>query len=405
MGDTNKELLDLMKQSNEKLDKELKAIKDEAEKQKAQHAAKVESINATLAAKDATLKDIQDEVLSLKAKGGKSSTIITNEQISTSNSKHIKGFIWDYLERQKSDTAAFEEGSKGARKKFLAEMKKKAASPILSGNLSGNPYFDYLPAEMGQRPFGQTRFREFSPVYQSDTQFVLYPQQTTAPADGSFNFQQTENTGKAQLDYDWTMIQLNLKYFAGFSKVSRQALQNIPFLQSYLPMNLMEDLLDQEDKNFGNDLFTGATGSISTTGATSGSDIEYICAYIKNLIKTKFIPSAVAINPDSWLNVLLTKPGSTITNYSLPAIASIDPEGVIRLLGRPVLPVNWLTSTQVIVGDWSRVGVVESDGLTLRQTDSDGTDFVQNVLTFLLERSEGLAIFRPDAFVAGTLAV
>lgn len=397
----NKQIADMLAADSIKQDKilgELAALKAENERVIAANKVDVEKLNTELAQKGATLKDIQDEVLSIKAKGGKSSTI-QPEQINLSRIDHVKGVIWDFIETNKS---SFEEKFGTNGKRTMANFSKKAGT-ITSSSLTGNPYFNYLPAEAGQRPFGQTRFRDFSAVYQSDTMNVLYPVQGTAPNSGSFNYQQTETNAKAQLDYVWSMVNLTLKYFAGYAKVSRQSLTNIPFLQSYLPMNLMEDMLDQEDRNFGAQLYAGATGSTSTTGATSGSDIEYVCAFIKNLIKTKYTPTAIAVDPDKWLSIILTKPGSTVTNYSLPAIASIDSEGVVRLMGRPVLPVNWLTGGQVIVGDWNKVGIVEADGLQLRQTDSDGTDFVDNVLTFLLERAEGLAIFRPDSFISTTL--
>lgn len=399
--DTNKEILDLLKNDQGKLDgvsKDVKEAKAEVLRIEAANKVEVERLNGELAKKDATLKDIQDAVNELKAKGGKS-TAVKASQIDMRNPEHVKGLVYATIEANKEE---FNSLGKGSKEKMESKMITKA-SPILSGNLTGNPYFDYLPAAPGQRPFGQTRFRDLAPTYQSDTDYVLYPVQVGAPLSGTFNYQQTEGVAKAQLDYSWKNVQLNLKAFAGYAKVSRQSLRNIPFLQSYLPMNLMEDLLDQEDLDFGNDLYTQATGSTSNTGS-NGSPIEDVTIYLKNLLKTKYSPSGVAIDPDKWAEILLTKPGSTVTNYSLPAVASIDQFGMVRLLGKPLYPVNWLTGGKVIVGDWSRTGIVESEGLTMRQTDSDQDDFVKNLMTFLLEKVQGLAIFHPNAFIATTVS-
>lgn len=401
--DTNKEILDILKGDQGKLDnvsKEVKEAKAEAVRVEAEFKAEVAKLNVELAAKDATLKDISEAVKELKAKGGKSGSTVAQSQVNLSKPEHIKGYIWQVIENMKEE---YDQVGSGAKDKVAPIKMITKASPILSGNLTGNPYFDYLPAAPGQRPFGQTRFRELAPTYQSNTDFVLYPVQNAAPNSGSFNYQFPEGAAKAELDYTWKNVQLNLLAFAGYAKVSRQSLRNIPFLQSYLPMNLMEDLMDQEDKNFGAQLYAAATGSTSNTGS-NGSPIEDITIFLKNLLKTKYSPSGVAIDPDKWAEILLTKPGSTVTNYSLPAVASIDAFGMVRLLGKPLYPVNWLTGGKVIVGDWSRTGVIESEGLTMTQTDSDQDDFIKNLLTFRLERTENLAIFRPDAFIATTVS-
>lgn len=405
MENTNKEVIDEIKKGNEKLDlasKEIEKQKAETVRIEKEFKDKWDAEQVKFVAQGATLADLQEEVKELKAKGGKiittDQTTVKQSQINLSNPEHVKGVIHQAIEASKADFMKFKAG-KGANDNRIEFTK---ASPILSANLTGNPYFDYLPAAPGQRPFGQTRFRELAPTYQSDTDNVIYTVQGTAPNSGSFNYQ-SDGAAKAEVDYIWSNVSLVLRAFAGYAKVSRQALRNIPFLQSYLPMNLMEDLMDQEDLNFSATLYAGATGSTSNTGS-SGSPIEDITIFLKNLLKKKYNPSGVAIDPDKWAEILLTKPGTTVTNYSLPAVASIDSVGMVRLLGKPLYPVNWLTGGKVIVGDWSRVGVIESEGLTLSQTDSDQDDFVKNLFTFRLERTENLAIFRTDAFIATTVS-
>jgi hypothetical protein len=122
--------------------------------------------------------------------------------------------------------------------------------------------------------------------------------------------------------------------------------------------------------------------------------------FIKNAIKAKYSPNAIAIDPDVWAEILVTKPN----NYSLPNAVQINPiTGQVMVLGRPVYPVNWLAGRRVIVGDWSKTAIVESEGLTFRQSTDVADNFIKNVLCFLLERVEGLAIFRGDAFISTTV--
>ena len=97
---------------------------------------------------------------------------------------------------------------------------------------------------------------------------------------------------------------------------------------------------------------------------------------------------------------MVTKPA----NYSLPNVINITPDGQVRILKIPILPVNWLTGNRVLVGDFTKASIVQSEGLTFRQSENGTSqDFMKNVVTFLLERTEGLAIFRPDAFVTAVL--
>ena len=188
------------------------------------------------------------------------------------------------------------------------------------------------------------------------------------------------------------MIDLTLKPMAGFSIVARQALRNIVFLQSWLPTSMMEQLQDSEDADYSALLVAAATGSSSTSFSVKA---EKLVSYIVNLKKTKFIATDVLVDDSVYTAVLLTKPN----DYSLPNIVTVTPDGQIRIMGRPMTQVNWLTGGRVLVGDFKRAAIVQSEGLILRQSDSHASIFTANEIAFLLERTEGLAIFRPDAFV------
>jgi hypothetical protein len=85
--------------------------------------------------------------------------------------------------------------------------------------------------------------------------------------------------------------------------------------------------------------------------------------------------------------------------YTMPiGTVNVSPTGVLYFLGIPVYPVIWLTGGRVIVGDWSKAAIVESEGLSWRMSENVNDTFIKNEVTFLLERVEGLAIFRTDAF-------
>ena len=287
---------------------------------------------------------------------------------------------------------------KGAK---LQAIELKVVGDMTSANLTGtgNNYVSYLGWQDGMEPIGQDRFRGLVRTIMSDTDFVRYPRANSPIGEGSFGRQAAEGDTKAQVDRDYTMIDLTLKPMAGYATVSRQSLRNIVFLQSWLPTSMMEQLQDAEDTDFSNTLYFAATGS--TTVSASTTVIHKLIGYIANLKKSKYSPNGIAVASDVWTELILN--AATDNSFTLPNVVTVDANGNVRILGIPVVSVNWLAVNQVIVGDWRKAAIVQSEGLVMRQSDSHASQFTSNEITFLLERTEGLAILRPDAFIATTV--
>jgi HK97 family phage major capsid protein len=379
---------------NSKEYKEMKAAIDEAKKTEAKFAADVETINKELKAKDATIGDISEKIKELQAKSGRFKGNV--EEV-----KSLRLQIVEAIEEHKAAIIASENGP------LIKPIEFKAAGVITtSGNFTGTnaPYRNYLDWQPGMEPTGQFRFRSLVRTIQSDLDNVSFPRANTPIGQGSFGVQVLETDTKAQIDRSYTMIDVICKVVAGFAIVGRRSLVNIKFLQSWLPTSMMEQLEDTEDARFANALVAAATGSASTTGMTStalNTGIIKIVAAIKNLIAAKFNPGTIACDPTVWANLFTFV--ETNAGFSLPNVVTCDPAGNVRILGRIIQPVNWLTGGRYLIADWSKVAIVESEGLTMRQADQHASIFTANQLAFLLERVEELAIFRPDAVVTGLI--
>lgn len=366
----------------EQAQKETKEAKEALEKYQKEQETKHNDFVKKLEEKDATIGQIQAEVKEIKAKGGRPSG-------GAGNTKTLFAQVADAIDEHKQKFIDMHE-----KKGIFELIQFKTVANISSSNNSAN-YLQYLPWQPGMEPIGQDRFRDLVPTIQSQEDFVSYPRANIPIGEGSFN-RQTEAAAKQQVDRDYTMITLTLKPMAGYAIVSRQSLRNIVFLQQWLPTSMLEQLMDSEDTDFANTLVAAATGSSTTTYTVKA---EKIIAYIKNLRKAKHNPNAVAIDPDTWGDILVTKPN----DYSLPNVVTIDQAGTVKILGRPIYAVNWLTGGRCLVGDFRKAAIVQSEGLTLRQTDSHASTFTTNEVTFLIERTEGLAIFRPDAFITAVV--
>lgn len=278
---------------------------------------------------------------------------------------------------------------------LIKPLEFKSVGPIGSSNLSGDNYISYADWQPGMEPTGQFHFRNLVRTILTATDFVQFPRANTPIGEGSFA-RVNEGDTKPQVDRDWTMIDVTLKPMAAYTIASRQSLRNIIFLQSWLPQSLMNQMEDQEDVDFCNTLVTAATGSTTTTKTKLP---EKLISYMKTLIKGKYNPTAICVDPDVWEDLLTFSPGTNTEMYSLPQPVTVTSDGVIKLLNRPVYPCNWLTNRRIIVGDWTKAAIVQSENFVLRQSDSHASLFTQNQIAFLAERTEALAIFRTSAFI------
>lgn len=375
---------------SEKTQREIKAIAEDAAKEKKALTDKVNELNIKVAEKDGTIADIQQEVAELKAKTGRFRALPQKfEGLRHSIATEVSRAIGECK-------AAIAESASGA---LMKPFELKAVADISSANLSGDNYQSYLDWQPGMEPTGQFHFRNLVRTIMSETDYVQYPRANVPIGEGSFGRQTSEGATKPQVDRDYTMVNLTLYAMAAYAVVSRQALRNIVFLQSWLPTSLMNQMEESEDTDFANTLVAAASGSTSTTKTVAP---EKIISYMKNLIKGKFNPNGVAVDPDVWEDFLSFRPG-TDNPYSLPFVVGVTPNGQVSVLGRPIYPVNWLTGRRIIAGDWTKAAIVQSEGMRLRQSDSHASLFTSNEIAFLLERTEGLAIFRPDAFITAVV--
>jgi hypothetical protein len=375
--------------------KEIKALLENNEKEKKALEEKVKASNEKVIALEGTVGDMQEEVKEIKAKAGrwKSGGSPSGNGLRATLSDEIAKGIFEC----KSDIM------QSAGGELMKPHEIKAVANIASANLTVDNFISYLDWRPGMEPTGQFHFRNLVRTILSETDFVQYPRANTPIGEGSFG-RQTEAATKAQTDRDYTMQTLTLLPMAAYSVCSRQALRNIVFLQTWLPESLMNQMEESEDTNFANSLVAAATGSSSTTGFSGTANVaDKLVYYIKNLIAAKYNPNGIACDPNVWANLILLRPGTAGENYAGPPVVSVDQNGVTRVLGRPIYPVNWLTGNRVLVGDWTKAGIVQSEGLRLRQSDSHASLFTSNEIAFLLERTEGLAIFRPDAFITTTV--
>lgn len=385
----SQEILDAVKELGKNQETKQIAINKQIEELKAANVEQVKTLEASieeaknkLVDNDKVIAKLTDDLKEVKAKGNKLGASI--------HGPTLKDELATMIEEQKATFAKVADGSR------MEPIQIKAVGVNLQANLTGTPFYTYGSWQPGMEPIGQNRFRSMVETIQSATDNLIITRANVPVGEGSFA-NQTEGAAKAQVDRDWTNVNVSLQTLAGYMKVSRQALRNTPFMRSWLPTSLLEQFLDQEDV-----IFTNALYAASDPNPYAGTRISQIVNQIAALKAKKYTPNYVAVSSTVWVQLILhTQTGA---GYSLPNVVTVDATGNVRILGITVYQLNALTGNQVIVGDFTKAKIAESEGLTFSQTESDQDDFIKNLVTFRLERVEALAIFRPDAFIASAVA-
>jgi HK97 family phage major capsid protein len=346
---------------------------------------KVKEINEDIAAKGATVKQLQDELQEFKARRGRVFTPDGQEEERTVSLLKA-GFAenFDKIKEQANEPKA--------EHKFKI---KQVGNMTAAANLTGSVVATYAsqPALRGRQ---KVHFRDLVNVIPSATGLWKFYRQNTPVGEGSFDFQTTHGALKNQLDYDFTEVTVTVDYLAGFVRIAKQMLQDLPFMQTFVSNELVEDYLRTEDLKFFMQIAGAATGNISNV--TSTVTVEKIIQAIANLGDSDYDPNGIVVTNQVWAKILLTKPN----DYSLPAGNSVTvaANGDVSILGIPVIKVKdtYIGANRVLIGDWTKAAIIQTEGLNVNMYEQDSDNVQRNLITVKAEARVALAQLRLDAF-------
>jgi len=208
---------------------------------------------------------------------------------------------------------------------------------------------------------------------------------------------QTEGSSKAQRDYDFTMVDVNTDFIAGFTRYSKKMSNNLPFLTSFIPNALRRDYFIAENSVFNGVLASAATASVQVID--DKNKIEMLINEIATLENSNYAVNGIVVRPSDFYDIMKTAKSSS-SGYGLPGIAVYE-GGLLRINGIAVYKATWLAANKYFVGDWSRVNKVVTQGLSLEFSEQEGTNFVKNNITARIESQTALAVEQPAAIIYG----
>lgn len=374
-----------IKEIIETLEPKIKGFKEElaadVAKLDSKLAADVAQLNEDAAKKSETLGELKAKVDALAAKNGKM-VAGAIEKAGWNNSDFMKSGVMDIV--------AENFDSIRAEKPFSSQ--KIVGNMTMIDNLTGTSQVSYVQNPI-MRSFFNPHLYDVFRIVPTATGNVTFPRGKSPVGEGSFGAQ-TEGQSKAQVDYDVEMVNVSVPFIAGYARVSRQMLQDLPFLQSYLSQSLIEDWNRAVNVRFLNSIATNSTALSTSQTLTVAKMIDGIAQHGNlglgnaNLILTTW---------PAWSTLLLTKP----SDFSVPASVAVDQSGAIRINGIPVVPHSQVTGSRFYVMNTNAFGIAQASGLQVRSTEFNEDDFVKNLITYRAEARIELLAFQPTAAVYG----
>jgi hypothetical protein len=379
-----------------KMNEQKAALAAENEKAAKSFDDKVSKLNESIEKNNKSLGEAMDEFSKMKSAFGKVSAKNEEKIIGSSYSSmisEIKAEIAGAI-ASNHELIVKEAGRQGGRD-FSHEIQlKDVGTMTLANNLTGTAYISYADNPF-MRSFVNPHLRSLINILPVQGGSVTFPRGKTPVGEGSFGIQSTEDTDKAQLDYDVEMINNPLQYLAGYAKVSRQMLDDLFFLQSYLQTSLVEDFQRTENVRILNAIASAATAGVSSGANTAEKFIDYVA----QLQALNWTASVALITNAGWASLMKTKG----TDYSLPGATTIDANGIVRIAGVPVVPHSQVTTGKMYIIDLSKYAIAQQSGLSVSSTPYNGTDFQKNVITFRCEARTALLQYQPTAAIYGNI--
>ena len=362
------------------------------ESAKADNASALESVKAELEATKASITVVKDEIEKMEAK---------NNRIKM-NQTEVKGFnatLADAIEQNGDSLAKLARGEQ-KRSSFILDT-KTVGTMLESTNLTGDITRQYAN-QVYALPSRKVHLRSLLPIGTINQGLFTFPYESGGEGDPAA---QTQGSSKAQVDFDITMKDAAAQYIAGYVRISRQMLDDIPAMTSFLQSRLLEKYLVAEDAQLlsGNGTAPNLQGITGVATAATGAatvDVEQLVQAIAQLESTNYSATGIMVNPLDWAAIMNTK--NTNAAYSLPASTVVTTDGSVSIAGIPLYKSTAIAVDKFLVGDWSMgAQIMQNQGISVQFSEMDGDNFTKNLITVRVEARIAFPIYYAGAFVYG----
>jgi HK97 family phage major capsid protein len=292
-----------------------------------------------------------------------------------------------------------------------AEIEQKAIisslTTVAAGSVGGAIVPQRLPniVPIAQRPL---RVRDLLMAGRTNSNAIQYVQETGF-TNAAATVSETAGTTKPQSDVQMALVTSNVTTVAHWVQATRQILDDVPMLQSYINQRLLYGLRYVEDNQLLNGAGTGTDLNGIYTQATAMTDqgivasptkIDVLRAAILQATLANLPASGIVLHPSDWFTIETAKDAQA--RYLVG-----DPQNRIqpRIWGLPVVETLAMTAGNLLVGAFEMgAQIFDRQDARVEISTEDGNNFVKNLVTILCEERLALAVYNTGAFIKGAFA-
>jgi hypothetical protein len=337
-----------------------------------------------------SIDSVKAEIKAVKDEMDKQAEEVSRKSAAKVSTKSIGEQIAENLD---NSMAIAEKELKSAGGSFTMNL-KAVGNMLLSSSLTGDSVATYAQNQ-AILPSQKLNFRDLMPTVQSATgTYVTYKESGSEGAIAA----QTEGAAKGQIDYDLTEVKTVNAYIAGFATFSKQMMKSLPFIEQTLTRMMLRDFFKAENASFYATVSGAATGSTTVTATV---DVEEIIQLIGNQKTANFNASYALVSPTQMARLII----STFNKgyYAGAGAVILNGAGGLTIFGTPVFEASWVADDKVLIFDRDYLERVEVEGLNVTFSYENGTNFTQNLVTARIECYEAVNLLLPTAAIFADL--
>lgn len=222
-----------------------------------------------------------------------------------------------------------------------------------------------------------------------------------------------EGALKSQFDLDLVEATVNVETIAGWLRVTRKAMNNIPGFVSFLQARLPEKFQRALDAQilYGDGTTPNLKGIltagnfVASTAVASQKLIDKLIDDVATLEDTyERDATGILLRPTDYYGFFKNK-ASGSGEYDLPEGVTFV-NGQLYLFGIPVYASTAITAPDYVVGDFDMgAQLLTQEGMRIEFFEQDGTNVRENKVTVRIEGNYALPVYGPDFFIKGSTVV
>lgn len=388
----------------EEVRKSLKAISDQV-KETGEKALKEAEKNGSLTVET---KQTVDKLLTEQGELKTRLTELEQKAVRPAGGGDDSDTLQAALEKSKDDIADFI-SNRGMQKQIQIPVSRKA---LVNSGVTGAA-LNYPGQQILGMPLmpllRRLTVRDLLAAGRTSSAVIFYPRETgftnaAAPV--------SEGSLKPKSEITFELITEAVRTIAHLQDISLQMLADVPFIQSYIEnrmrygLKLVEEAQLLTGSGTGQNLegiYTAATPYAQPAGvqivASQEQDLDKLRLAMLQVELANAFTTGIVLHPTSWANIELLKDGEQRYLFSNPAFTTTG-----RVWGRDVVSTQAMAAGTFLVGDFAQhAQIFDREDANVAISFENKDNFERNMATIRVEERLALAIYRPEAFVKGTL--